>query len=57
MKLFKVSGEEVSTLLDGYFSSGSHQIHLDVSHLSSGTYFCTMKAANGEATRKILVLK
>jgi hypothetical protein len=57
MKLISVSGEEVSTLLDGYFSSGSHQIHLDVSHLSSGTYFCTMKAGKGEATRKLLLLK
>jgi hypothetical protein len=57
MKLLSVSGEEVSILLDGDFSSGSHQVHLDGSRLSSGTYFCTMKTGNGEATRKILVLK
>ncbi|MCX6132749.1 MAG: T9SS type A sorting domain-containing protein [Ignavibacteriales bacterium] len=57
MKLVSVSGEEVSTLVDGSFSSGSHQIHLDASRLSSGTYFCKMKTGSGEATRKIVVLK
>jgi len=57
MKLVSVSGEEVSTLVDGYFSSGSHLIHLDASRLSSGTYFCKMKTGSGEATRKIVVLK
>jgi hypothetical protein len=57
MKLHTVSGQEVSTPVDGYFSSGSHQVILDASHLTSGTYFCTMKTGNGEATRKIIVLK
>ena len=57
MKLVSVSGEEVSTLVDGSFSGGSHQIRLDASRLSSGTYFCKMKTGSGEATRKIVVLK
>jgi hypothetical protein len=57
MKLLNVSGQEVSTLLDGYYSVGSHQVNLDASGLSSGTYFCRMKTNNGEATRKIIVLK
>ena len=50
-------GRTVKTLVDEEQEAGIHEVVLDASALSSGTYFYRMRAANFVSSRKCLVLK
>jgi len=39
LAVFDVSGQQITTLVDGWRNAGSHQITFDSSNLSSGVYF------------------
>ncbi|HTP12842.1 MAG TPA: T9SS type A sorting domain-containing protein [Bacteroidota bacterium] len=57
LKVYDVLGREVAALVDGIQSAGTHTVHLDGSRLTSGVYFCTMKAEGFTQTRKLALLK
>jgi hypothetical protein len=62
------SGEAIATLTDergvtlmqfakGNYASGKHQIRLDCSTLTTGTYFCRITSGGESATQKLMVIK
>ena len=57
LKIYDVLGSEISTLVDGYQTSGNHSIRFDASHLSSGVYFYILKAGNFIQSKKMILLK
>jgi len=63
VRLYDVSGRLVRTLADmASADPGNHEFHIDGraddgSHLSSGTYFFRIEAADGESTGRISLLK
>ena len=44
LRVFNILGQKVSTLLNGDFTSGEHNIAFDASHLSSGIYLYKLEA-------------
>ncbi|MGE5860365.1 MAG: hypothetical protein ACM34J_07410 [Ignavibacteria bacterium] len=50
-------GNEIATLADGFENTGSHTITWQPQNVSSGVYFCRMKAGNFFETKKIMLLK
>lgn len=61
LKVFDLLGREVATLANRSFEAGLHSVSLNGSDLSSGVYFYTLKAENGEqsfsSTRKLVLMK
>ncbi len=59
LKVFDVLGNEITTLLDEYKSSGNYEIEFysNLWNLSSGVYLYQMKAADFIQTRKMILLK
>ena len=56
IKVYDVLGREVVQLVDANHEAGYHQTDLDVSKLSSGTYFYKIVASNGYTETKSLVV-
>jgi hypothetical protein len=54
---FDVSGKQVSTLVEGWWQEGEHQVIFDGSKLSSGLYFCRMQAGEFTAVKKMVMVK
>ncbi|MCL4305610.1 T9SS type A sorting domain-containing protein [bacterium] len=61
LKVFDLLGREVATLANRSFEAGLHSVSWNGSDLSSGVYFYTLKAENGEqsfsSTRKLVLMK
>lgn len=57
LKIFDLSGREISVLVNGAVAAGSHSVDWNAESLPSGTYFYTMKSANYTASKKLLLLK
>ena len=57
IKIFDVTGREVTTLVDEFKSAGSYTIQFDASHLSSGTYFYSIKSGDYNAVKKMSLIK
>ena len=57
LKVFDILGREVATVVDGYVSSGEHNISFDGSSLSSGIYFYQLQAAKFNLIKKMVLLK
>lgn len=61
--VYNLLGEEVMNLFDGVMDAGYKEMVFDASNLSSGIYFCMMKASsmdknqNFSQVRKLLLLK
>ncbi len=55
--LYDISGREVLKLAEGHFSAGRHDLYLDASELSSGTYFYRLEAGSFTEVKKMLLLK
>jgi hypothetical protein len=53
--VFDVLGRRIMTLADGMYPAGSHEVRMDASSLSSGTYFYTLET-NGHHTMKRMML-
>lgn len=52
-----ILGREISTLIDEEVESGTHEILIDGSNLSSGNYFVRMNAGTVQKIQKITLLK
>lgn len=50
-------GQQVAELVNDQLSAGDHELQLDASNLSSGTYFCVLTSGQHSAVRKMLLLK
>lgn len=58
IKLYDVMGNEIETIVDGYYEAGTHStLFIVKSSLPSGVYFYQLKAGNFTQTRKMLLLK
>ncbi|NQT63816.1 MAG: T9SS type A sorting domain-containing protein [Candidatus Marinimicrobia bacterium] len=55
--LYDISGREVLKLAEGQFSAGRHELYLDASELSSGTYFYSLEAGSFKEVKRMLLLK
>lgn len=58
IKLFDVLGNEVETIVDGYYNAGIHStLYIVNSTLPSGNYFYQLKAGNYIETKKMVLIK
>jgi hypothetical protein len=57
LDLFDVTGRKIRTLFDGNPAAGRHEILLNGSDLTTGTYLCRMMSGNRVATTKLMLLK
>ncbi len=62
VKVFDIIGQEVATIVNSNFSSGSHQINFDASNLNSGVYLYRLEAnavdgSTFSSTRKMTLTK
>ncbi|MDE3059156.1 MAG: T9SS type A sorting domain-containing protein, partial [Bacteroidota bacterium] len=57
IKIFNTLGQEVKTIADDDYTPGRHEITIDASHFSSGTYFYRMTAGRFTGTKSFAVVK
>ncbi len=57
LSIYNVLGEKVSTILNREMSQGLHSITIELNDLSSGIYYYMLKTENGQAMRKMILLK
>jgi len=57
LRLYDISGREVLNLTEGHFSAGRHELVLDASELSSGSYFYSLEAGSFKQVKRMLLLK
>lgn|GEM_PF-4129312 len=57
LKLYDMLGREVFTLLNEEMPAGNHNIELNASSLSSGTYIYKLTAGKHQLSRKLVLLK
>ena len=57
LKIYNITGQVITTLVDGNRSSGVHKILFDASELPGGLYFYTLKTREKIETRKLILLK
>jgi len=57
IKVFDVTGKEVTTLVKGKNSAGNHTVTFDAKDLSSGLYVYTIKSAGHTSSKKMLLIK
>jgi hypothetical protein len=55
--VFNILGEEVAQLVNGEQESGYHEMRFDGRNLSSGVYFCRMRAGDVVQMQKLLLVK
>ncbi|RPI59882.1 MAG: T9SS C-terminal target domain-containing protein, partial [Ignavibacteriales bacterium] len=57
LKVFNALGEEVSTLVNGNLTQGTHSINFNANGLSSGFYIYRLESGNFVQVRKMMLLK
>ncbi len=57
LEVYSITGQIVSTLVDGYETSGMHEVMFDAKSLASGTYFYRLTAGNFSMIKKMILLK
>jgi hypothetical protein len=57
IKLYDIIGKEVATLVQGPYQAGNHLVDLNLSFLSSGTYFYRITAGSFIDTKKLILMK
>ncbi len=57
IELYDIAGRRLRTLVDAVFEPGSHRADLDTAGLSSGIYFCRMRAEAFSQTRRFVLLQ
>ena len=58
LDIFDITGKEVSTLIDGFQSAGSHNITWNAENFPSGIYFARLSSVNGQSqTQKLVLMK
>lgn len=57
LKIYDISGKEITTLVDNNFNSGVYEADWDASKYSSGVYFYRMTAGNYSEVKKMMLVK
>lgn len=57
LKVFDMTGQEITTLQSGEMAAGTHQAVFDASQLASGVYLYKLEAGSFSETRKMLLVK
>ncbi len=57
LKIFDISGKEVSILVNQVQTKGSYEVSFDASDLTSGIYFYKLETKNFSSTKKMLLVK
>ena len=57
LQIFDMLGRLVATVADGRMDAGTHTIHFDAGHLSSGIYIYTIRTRQTIQTRKMTLMK
>jgi hypothetical protein len=57
LKIYNVTGQLVSTLVNELKSAGSYNVDFDASQLTSGVYFYILRAGNNESSSNIIQTK
>lgn len=57
IKIFDVTGKEVTTIVNSEFKQGSHSVKWNASALTSGVYFCKIEAGKYADVKKMLYIK
>ena len=57
LAVYDVTGRKVTTLADGTYQAGTHQVEFDGSHLSSGVYLYRLRTENREMSKPMLLVK
>lgn len=57
MKVYDITGKEVTTLVNEYLNPGIKEVTFDASKLSTGIYFYTLLADGFRETKKMMLIK
>ena len=57
LKVFDITGKEISTLVNEQLQSGSYEITFNGSNFDSGIYFYQIKAAGFSELKKMVLIK
>jgi hypothetical protein len=57
LRVFDILGREVTTLLNGYTTSGMHEVQFNAANLASGIYFYRLTSGNFTELKKMLLVK
>jgi hypothetical protein len=57
MKIYNILGEEITILMSGNFSAGTHTIQWEAGDLPSGMYLCRLQTGNEQRVIKLLLMK
>ena len=57
LEIYNFLGERIATLIDKEMTPGSYRVHYNASGLSSGVYFCILKAGGYKSVKKITLIK
>ncbi|UCC79685.1 MAG: T9SS type A sorting domain-containing protein [Candidatus Zixiibacteriota bacterium] len=57
LSIYDLMGREVAVLANGSHQPGNHKIIFDASNLSSGVYFCVLRAEDKVETNRMILLK
>jgi hypothetical protein len=57
LKIYDVLGDEIKTLVNEVKQIGNYAVEFNGSELSSGVYFCQLKAGSFSQTRKLILIK
>jgi len=57
LEVISLTGELVKVLSEGWYSEGNHSVNFEGRELSSGMYFCRLKASGRERMIKLTLIK
>lgn len=57
LDVYNMLGQKITTLVNGFKSSGSHTVNFDASNLSSGIYIYRLQIGGSIQVRKMMLLK
>ena len=57
LQVYNLSGQQITTLFEGYRQAGFHSANLTASDLPSGLYFVQLKASDQVFTQKVMLIR
>lgn len=57
LKLYDITGRQITTVLNTEQKSGKHSINFDGNNLTAGIYFVTLQASGYTASRKLVLIR